>query len=218
MVHAGIRGLGEVLITFGLVILLFASYEVWGKSAQVDAAQDELDNKLENAWDGGPAPGDRPPKEKALPGEAIARLYIPRLDRHWVVVEGVDPRDIKNGPGHYPQSALPGRLGNFSVAGHRMPAVFWNLHKMEPDDQIFLEDRQNWHEYRVTETKIVLPGAVEVVAPVPGRPGARPTEAMLTLTTCNPQWDNYERLIVHAKHVGTRSKAQGRPAELAKDD
>jgi sortase A len=218
MVHAGIRGLGEVLITFGLVILLFAGYEVWGKSAQVNAVQDELDSALDHAWSGQPPPGESPSKEKGLPGRAIARLYIPRLDKHWVVVEGVNPGDIKSAPGHYPQTAMPGRVGNFSIAGHRMPAVFWNLHKMEPEDKIFVEDRQNWYEYRVTETKIVLPNAVEVVAPVPGQPGARPTEAMLTLTTCNPQWDNYERLIVHAKHVGTRSKAEGRPPELAKDD
>jgi sortase A len=219
MLHTGIRGLGEVLITFGLVILLFAGYEVWGKSAQVDAAQQELDTRLEDAWgDGASGPAEEVPKEKPLPGDAIARLHIPRLDKHWVVVEGVAPGDIKNAPGHYPDTAMPGRVGNFSVAGHRMPAVFWNLHKMQPGDKIFLEDRRNWYEYQVSETRIVLPSAVEVVAPVPGRPGAKPTEAMLTITTCNPQWDNYERLIVHAKHVDVRPKSLGRPAELAKGD
>ncbi|HEX2416505.1 MAG TPA: class E sortase [Micromonosporaceae bacterium] len=217
ILHTGIRGLGELLITFGLVILLFAGYEVWGKSAQVDAAQNELDTRLEDAWRGGGGPGDIP-KEKPLPGAAIARLHIPRLDKHLVVVEGVAPGDIKNAPGHYPNTAMPGKVGNFAVAGHRMPAVFWNLHKMQPGDQIFLEDRQNWYEYQVTETKIVLPGAVEVVAPVPGKPGAKPTEAMLTLTTCNPQWDNYERLIVHGKYVDVRPKSQGRPDGLAKGD
>jgi sortase A len=61
----------------------------------------------------------------------------------------------------------------------------------------------------------VLPTAVEVVAPVPGQPGVTPTEAFLTITTCNPKWDNYERLIVHAKLERTQDRAAGRPAELA---
>ncbi|HLT09783.1 MAG TPA: sortase, partial [Micromonosporaceae bacterium] len=62
---------------------------------------------------------------------------------------------------------------------------------------------------------IVLPTAVEVVAPVPGQPGATPTEAMLTITTCNPKWDNYERLIVHAKLIRSGPRANGPPPELA---
>lgn len=210
VVRAGVRGFGELLITFGLVVLLFAGYEVWGKAAQVDAAQGKLDDKIERTWG-----GEKAPKAKPLPGDAIARLYIPRLDKHWVVVQGVAPADIKHAPGHYPDSAMPGKLGNFSVAGHRAKAMFWDLDKLKPGDKIFVEDKEFFYEYVITETKIVLPNAVEVVAPVPGKPGEKPKDAMLTLTTCNPKWDNYERLIVHAKATGDpRSKAMGMPPEL----
>jgi sortase A len=62
--------------------------------------------------------------------------------------------------------------------------------------------------------EIVHPNAVEVVAPVPGRPGAAPTNAMLTLTTCNPKWDNYQRLVVHAEMVRSQPRSAGLPAEL----
>ena len=68
--------------------------------------------------------------------------------------------------------------------------------------------------YRVTSLEVVLPTAIDVVAPVPGHPGATPTEAMLTLTTCNPKWDNYQRLIMHAKFERSRARSAGRPAEL----
>ena len=37
---------------------------------------------------------------------------------------------------------------------------------------------------------------------------------MLTLTTCNPKFDNYQRLIVHAELVRTQATSAGRPAEL----
>ncbi|MGH3716796.1 MAG: class E sortase [Micromonosporaceae bacterium] len=211
-VRAAIRGFGELLITFGLVVLLFAGYEVWGKALQVDAAQNALDDRIERTWGDGAKAN---PKAKPLPGDAIARLYIPKLDLQWVVVEGVKPGDIKTAPGHYPESAMPGKVGNFAMAGHRMKRVFWDLDKMQPGDKIYVEDRTNFYEYVVTETKIVLPNSVEVVAPVPGEPGAKPKDAMLTITTCNPKWDNYERLIVHAKVTADPwPKAAGMPPDL----
>jgi sortase A len=37
----------------------------------------------------------------------------------------------------------------------------------------------------------------------------------MTLTTCNPKWDNYERLIVHGEVTREQPKSAGRPAELA---
>jgi sortase A len=54
---------------------------------------------------------------------------------------------------------------------------------------------------------------------VPGKPKAKPTKAMLTLTTCNPKFNNYERLIVHAELAETiprddTQKDSGKPAEL----
>lgn len=210
VVRAGIRGFGELLITFGLVILLFAGYEVYGKSAVVNAAQDKLDSKLEDAWgDSGGTMG------KPIPGSGIARLHIPKLNKKWVVVEGVSLADIKNAPGHYPDTAMPGKVGNFSVAGHRMPAVFWDLDQMKTGDVIIVEDAKYWYTYQVTESRIILPSQTEVVAPVPGDPGAKPTEAYLTLTTCNPKWDNYQRLIVHAKLSGEPlAKSEGDPPQL----
>jgi LPXTG-site transpeptidase (sortase) family protein len=109
---------------------------------------------------------------------------------------------------------MPGQLGNFAVAGHRSPAIFWDLDKMRPGDPIVVETKQQYHIYRVTTKSIVKPTSVEVVAPVPGRPGETPTKAMLTLTTCNPKFDNYERLIVHAELVRSQPRGAGPPAEM----
>jgi len=207
------RTVGEIMITFGLVLLLFAAYEIWGKSAQVNAAQEELNQGLEQEWSQEPPQVEPAPP---LPGEAIARLYIPRLDQYWVVVEGVSPEDIRNAPGHYPNSALPGQIGNFAVAGHNLPAIFRHIYDLEEGDVIVVEDRDNWYIYEVVRTHIVRPHQVEVVAPVPGDPGATPTQAMLTLTTCYPWWDNYERFIVHAQMRGEPiPKSEGTPDEIA---
>lgn len=212
---------GELLITFGMIVLLFAGYEIWGKSVIVNAHQNDLSEQLAQQWAEVPAPvvsdGPSPSPEPAAPqvqGTPVAGLYIPKLDKNWVVVEGVEQDDIRYAPGHYPDSAQPGQVGNFSVAGHRNRATFWRLDELRDGDTIVVEDRDTWHIYTVTRNHIVLPNQTEVVAPVPGNRRAQPTEAMLTLTTCHPKFDNYQRLIVHAELVRSQPKADGRPAEL----
>ncbi|MEU4566048.1 class E sortase [Micromonospora sp. NPDC023956] len=220
--RTGIRVSGEVLITFGLVVLLFAGYEVWGKSAIVDAHQNDLSQQLEQVW--GPT-GDptvapsAPPASRSTPappvhGKPIAGLHIPGIDKNWVVVEGVNQKDIRYAPGHYPDSAMPGELGNFSVAGHRNRATFWRLDELDDGDAIVVETKDTWYVYRVSQSRIVKPSQVEVVAPVPGQLGAKPTRRMLTLTTCNPKFDNYQRLIIHAELERSQDKSAGSPAEL----
>ncbi len=218
--RTGVRVTGEILITFGLVVLLFAGYEVWGKSAIVDAHQNDLNNQLAQEW----GPTDDPtvvpsvgPSVKPSPpvrGKPLAGLYIPKLDKNWVVVEGVTQQDIRFAPGHYPTSALPGQVGNFSVAGHRNRATFWRLDELDEGDSIVVESKTDWYVYRVSQSRIVRPTQVEVVAPVPGEPDKKATKRMLTLTTCNPKFDNYQRLIIHAELDRTQPKSAGRPAEL----
>ncbi len=210
------RGAGELLITLGLVVLLFAAYEVWGKSAIVGAYQHELRQQLEQQWAapdpvvgiGGASPGAAPSR---APLKGIAELYIPKLNKQWVVVQGVAKADLAKAPGHYPGTAMPGQNGNFAVAGHRNRATFWDLDKLRPDDWIIVETQTSWFVYRVTATRVVRPTQVEVVSPVP--PGQHAGK-LLTLTTCNPRFDNYQRLIVHAEWVRDQARDAGTPAEL----
>jgi sortase A len=212
------RGTGEVLITFGLIVLLFAGYEVWGKSAIVDAHQDELNRRLEQQWAQEPTvgPSTGPTSEAVKPanGDVIASVHIPRLKKKWAVVQGVTPADIRYAPGHYPDTALPGQIGNFSMAGHRTPAIWWDLDQLKPGDPVVIKTAEIWYVYTVTGREIVLPTAVQVVAPVPDKPGEAPTKALLTMTTCNPKFNNYQRLVVHAELTRTQPVTDGDPAEL----
>ncbi|WP_229076737.1 class E sortase [Actinoplanes sp. DH11] len=221
-IRAGIRTSGEVMITFGLVVLLFAGYQVFGNSAAVQNEQDNLAEELDEAWsDPTVAPTASAAQQgPAAPGDnLVGRLYIPKFDKKWVVVDGVQPDDIRYAPGHYPESAMPGEVGNFSVAGHRIKKIFWRLDELNDGDVIGVETRENWYVYKVYELDIVKPHQVEVVAAVPGKPKAKPSKAVLTLTTCNPKFNNYERLIVHAELVSTVARDQalpdaGMPAEM----
>jgi LPXTG-site transpeptidase (sortase) family protein len=217
-----VRGVGEVLVTLGLVVLLAVGYQLWGKTAVIASEQDQLNQQLDQAWESpepaatpNPSRDDEPAQPLGPPpGDAIARLYLPTLGKFWAVVEGIELDDIRYAPGHFPDTAMPGQIGNFSVAGHRNPATFWDLDKVDTGEPVVVETRDTWYIYTVTRNHIVEPAAVEVVAPVPGDPQATASRAMLTLVTCNPKWDNTHRLIVHAELVDQQLRSGDRPELL----
>jgi LPXTG-site transpeptidase (sortase) family protein len=109
---------------------------------------------------------------------------------------------------------MPGEVGNFSMAGHRTKAIFWDIDKLVAGDAIVVQTADAWFVYKVTGHEIVKPTAVEVVAAVPDKPGVTPTQALLTLTTCNPKFNNYQRLVVHAQLDRQQPRTAGNPAEL----
>ncbi|HMA46903.1 MAG TPA: sortase, partial [Frankiaceae bacterium] len=68
--------------------------------------------------------------------------------------------------------------------------------------------------YRVTRSEVVDPTAIDVTYPVPHQRGARPTEKVLTMTTCHPKYSAAHRLIVYAGFERLVPKTQGLPSEL----
>ncbi len=204
-VRLGFEVLGELLITFGVVVLLFAVYELKVTDWQTAATQRGLASDLQQAWSGaGPGrPGGPDPTVEPVEGKPFAVLRIPRLgdDYSRVVVEGVSHADLQKGPGHYPGTALPGAVGNTVISGHRTTygAPFSNVDALRPGDVIDIQVRYRTYHYRVTGTRIVSPDAREVLLPVPDRPGVVPTERLLTLTTCNPKYSAAQRLVVVAQ-------------------
>ncbi|WP_165436326.1 class E sortase [Amycolatopsis suaedae] len=189
---------GELLAILGIVLIGYLAYQTWGKLEEIDDSQAQLDQQLSQSWqeESEPAPNS-PGAQRARPaGSPMIRLSIPRLGRRWTVVEGTGLANLRAAPGHYRGSQLPGELGNFAVAAHRSPGLFWDLDIIRAGDEIIVEDRDTRYVYRADDPRIVSPAASEVLAPVPGQPGAEPVTARITLTTCNPKWDNYERLII----------------------
>jgi sortase A len=112
---------------------------------------------------------------------------------------------------------MPGDVGNFAVAGHRAThgEPFRNLDLLKPGDAVVIETDDRWFTYRVTDSEIVTPTDVEVILPVPNKPGAQPTQALITLTTCHPRWASTERMIVYGQLESERLKEAGPPEALA---
>ncbi|HWH28851.1 MAG TPA: class E sortase [Mycobacteriales bacterium] len=221
-VRTALRGVGQTLITVGVVLLLFCVYELKITNLVTEREQEQLREELAQAW-AEPPPPDPAVRPAAVElGEGIAVLRIPRLDDDaddpyaTVVVEGTSPADLKKGPGRLVESDRPGELGNLVISGHRTTygAPFADLDRLAPGDAVVVETRDTWYTYRVTGTEIVAPSAVEVTLPVPKRPGVEPTESVLTLTTCHPRYSARQRMVVFARLDETLAKSDGDPAAL----
>ena len=78
-------------------------------------------------------------------------------------------------------------------------------------DAVVVETATTWYTYRVTSTEIVPPTQLDVLLPVPGKPGVKPTQKLMTLTTCNPRWASYQRLIVYGELEEQQPKTDGPP-------
>ena len=219
------RGVGQLMLTVGYVLILFVVYELWVTDLQSNARQDELTAELREEWT---QPAAVPAELQG--GEAFALLHIPRLGADYAraIVEGTGTEELEQGPGHYPGTAMPGQQGNFAVAGHRVGrgSPFLEIDVLRAGDPIVVETADSWYVYRVLGPaqggvpgqQVVSPSDVSVIAPTPsGPPDGSPTGAYLTLTTCHPEYSARQRLIVHAVLEGgpvTRAGAPDGPAAL----
>lgn len=225
---AAVGVLGEVLITLGVLLLLFVAYQLLWTNVTAQRAADQATAQLQESWARPPAPSDGSgdPEDDDAPearpelGDAFALMFIPRLsDKVWgtPVLESVALYDLARGIGHYPQSQLPGEEGNFAVAAHRATngEPFRDIDRLKDGDSVFVETREAWYEYTLRRDQIVSPTDTWVIDAVPGDPGATPTERLITLTTCNPRWGSTTRWIWWGDLTARYDKADGEiPAQV----
>lgn len=207
VVRTAVRATGRVLITVGLLILLFVAYQLWGTAIWEARAQSDLEDQFERELAGREAQTSptTAPSAPAVPpaGDPVGVIRIDKIGVDKVVVEGTAVPDLRKGPGHYEGSPLPGQLGNVAIAGHRTTygAPFGDLDQLVKDDTISVQTVTGTWEYVLTEDPFsVSPSQIEVLDPVPG-------EATLTLTTCDPKYSASKRLIVKARLSGTGNQA-----------
>ena len=246
MIRAVTRTAGELLITLGALLLLFVAWQLWWTDVEAGQQQRAITADLRDAWGdhdaltrtpepaGGPEPSEAAPAPAPAPapgeppvpaapayGESFALVHIPRFGAGHVVPadEGVDLEDVLNDGvlGHYPGTALPGEVGNFALAGHRVTygRPLHRIAELRPGDPLVVETRDTWYVYRMRNRQIVRPDRVDVVAPVPNEPGAEPTERLLTLTACHPMYSASQRYVVHAVLESWQPRDAGAPPVLA---
>ncbi|MGP9488379.1 class E sortase [Glutamicibacter sp. 287] len=223
--------LGELLITLGIVLMLYVVWELWWTNIDSANAQKEVTQNLvqdlgdvvipeegveeEEEIDYGPAP-----VAEADPGDTFGIMYFPTFGKdgtHHPVSYGVQSSVIDNlGIGYYPNTQLPGEKGNFAVAAHRQThgQVFWDIDKLDNGDHVYLQTKEGYYTYTWFDTEIVAPSNGDVLLPTPHQWGVEPTESILTMTSCHPPFSTRERIIAYSELTDWRPLDAGPPKEI----
>ncbi len=203
-----------VLLVLGLSCLGWVGYQYVGTNVVSERAHDSERAGLRARWSSTDptVPGGNP---TAVPetGEATALLRVPAFgaDYDVPVLEGTSPAVLARGVGHYPATAQPGQVGNFAVAGHRVThgEPFARLLELKRGDEVVVETRAAVFTYVIDQPPgglTVRDTASWVLDPVPGQPAATPTQALITLTTCQDLFRSPDRSVGFGHLASTRNR------------
>lgn len=191
------RGIGVLLIVLGLTIIGTVVYkkvetikkqkdivEIFKSGISEGTSEDDEKNQNEEKVNLEDINGYKP----------IAIIEIPSIKLSQALVEGISDDVLKYFLGHFPDSALPGEKGNFSVAGHRVSDytdAFINLYKVKSGDEVIVKTHNKKYTYVVEENFIVEPEDVQVLD--------NTEDATMTLVTCTV--GAKQRVIVKGKLI-----------------
>jgi sortase A len=133
-------------------------------------------------------PAAKPPRPAPVFSEAVIR--IPAIGLSQAVVEGVSRSHLKQGPGHYPGTAVPGFRGNVVISGHRTTYTqpFYDLDLLVAGDAIVIDTPAGSYRYLVESAHVVSSDDATLLT--------ASDRAILTLTTCTPKGSARDRLII----------------------
>lgn len=223
---AGVRLLQFIsgtAVILGLLAGVFFAWAYWGAGMDVGHVTRELEHatttRIETADTDKVATlrtDDPPVQATPAEGELFAYLRVPHLGKTWrrPVQQGVSDRILSSlGAGHYPDTAMPGQVGNSAYAGHDTPDDFGAFYDLPEGAEVIVEGASVWYVYRLTEHLITTAQDTGVLDA-----HAAGVARGITLTTCWPQYvteDTGQRFVWHGEFVGWAPKSDGVPASLA---
>jgi len=237
--------LGELLLTAGVLVLLFLGWQLWWNDMIMANSQSNAASEISQKWiseaEAAPEPADEPvgatePSVDPVPSEygspivaaapanakAFAVMYVPRFgkDYHRTIAEGTG-HDVLNsnrlGIGHYAGTQMPGEVGNFAVAAHRSAfgGAMHLINELQLGDAVYVQTSDGYYTYRYRDTEYVAPSEVQVLAAVPNDPDQNAADSIITLTSCNPLYSTAERIIAYGMLESWQPLSAGAPVELA---
>ncbi|HBU75046.1 MAG TPA: hypothetical protein DEB38_02125 [Acidimicrobiaceae bacterium] len=199
-----LTGFAAVLLLSGALLAGFVAFLIYGTGIETRLEQRRLLDELEFVTVADlPSPAGRTvpalsylfeQRPVANIGEPIGQLSIPKIDAEWVFVSGVGANELRLGPGHFPDSSMPGEQGNAAIAGHRTShgSPFSRIDEINPGDEIILTTSSGIHRYTSVGTAIVGPADHAEIST------QWPTVPTLSLVSCHPKYSTRQRIVVHA--------------------
>ena len=199
--------LARVLLIGGLIMILFALFQVKLANVSEQRSQRNLRGSFQELLKSGAGLGRGPTGEPApiAKGAPVALLEIPDLGLRKVVIEGTDGEQLKRGPGHLRSTFLPGQPGHSVIAGRRTTygAPFHGLDLLRKGDEVITTTPYGTFKYRVRQTSKLGPGKVDRLA--------TSTTGLLSLVTSDPSYTPTSALVVDAELSGEPSTAPDPP-------
>lgn len=205
----GFAGYGMVLA--GLAVLAWVAWMFWGTNWVSQQRQEDVAAQLEGGWAEG---SDTVATDF---GRASAILHVPRWGEDYAVpvLEGSTDDVLAAGIGHMDDTAEPGAVGNYVLAGHRVThgEPFAEFPKLEKGDLLFVETRTATYVYELDfgGTDLEVPFTEDwVLQPFPQNPdgGVEPPDdvgrRLITLVSCAEIFHTELRSVVFGHLVDTK--------------
>lgn len=128
--------------------------------------------------------------------------------------ESVIENDLEGGIVHYPNTVVPGQIGNAAYFGHssnnifnpgKYKFAFVLLHTLVNGDTFYLTYNHTVYIYKVISSTVVSPSDVAVLGPVSGQ------SATATLITCDPPGTSINRLVVVGQQISPNPSSNVQP-------
>lgn len=183
------RKFAVILILSGMMIIVYAVYEIYSTNTKQKESLAEVQKKLTE---------ENITIENFSPeiGEEVGILHIPKIDAELPIIEGTDEDELEKGVGHYRGTAYPSENDQILLSGHR-DTVFRKLGELEIGDILTIELPYGEFSYEIYETFIVDADDTTVIR------STAPNE-VLTVSTCYPfnfVGNAPERYIIHAHPI-----------------
>jgi sortase A len=226
---------GMLLIAIGLGSLSWMGFQYFGTNGPAQEAAKSEVSSLEHEWNSGggldvpdlsapsitpgaTAPASAPAsKGPAYTAEqldkAMAILTIPALGPGYKVpiLVGTSDYVLGRGVGWYESTQLPGQVGNFALAGHRIThgEPFARILELKVGDQVIVTTKSTIFTYAIDKPPSQLTVKdvdTWVLDPVPGKTGVKPTQSIITLTTCQDLFHSPDRAVGFGHLVSTAKR------------
>ncbi len=198
--------IGIILLALGVGSLSWFAWEFWGTNFPAYEAQKAEKEQMRQSWSKGEAPSEM------KVGDGIAIVRIPDFGSDWEqpVLVGTDANTLMRGLGWYKNTATPGQIGNFAIAGHRSGhgRPFDQLLDLKKGSKVIVETETNIYTYELDNSPAdmtVKDTDTWVLDPVPGS-DEKPTKALITLTTCQDFFSSPDRSIGFGHLVSSETK------------
>ncbi len=196
---------GTALMLGGVAILGWGAWQYWGTNVVAKQEHTQIKQVIADDWG------------KGLDSDAIGLLRVERWgdDYEVPIVKGFDDDDLARGVGWYEDGVMPGEVGNFAIAGHRVThgEPFRDFLELRKGDLVEIETRTHVYTYELENAGDSLTLDFTVgwpLQPVPDPElrGEQPTEAKLTMLTCSELFHTRNRNVVFGNLVDKVDKTE----------